>query len=163
MRIIIFILLLTFSLSSKAQTTNPFDALKYDKVVFFDFEPTFKEEPRILDNNGKALQVIVKRVQLPSAIITDLNSRLSSKKSYGAGTAPCFVPHCGFVYYLKGKPLAQVTVCLECNRLYSTVDIPAQKQGKTVKGTYYELDGLSKSFQQYINGMLIKYGFSHHL
>jgi hypothetical protein len=69
------------------------------------------------------------------------------------------------VYFLKGKPVGQITICLGCNRLYSSIDIPAQKQGKQGEGkdTYYILDGLSKSFRQFTNELLKKNKFAHQI
>lgn len=163
MRIISFILLLTLSLSSTGQTKNPFSNLKFDKVVFYDFEDVREKGSLIVDNNGKYLQTIIKQVQLDTTTIKKLNIKPGDKKSYGNGTAACFDPHCGFVYFLKGKPVAQVTICLACNRLYSNIDIPAQKQGKQGKDVYYILDGLSKSFRQFINGLLKKNKFAHQI
>jgi hypothetical protein len=165
MRIISFVLLLTFSLSSTGQTKNPFFNLKFDKVVFYDFEDIGDKGSLIVDNNGKFLQNILKQVQLDNTSIKKLNLKLGDKKSYGNGTAACFDPHCGFVYFLKGKPVGQITICLGCNRLYSSIDIPAQKQGKQGQGkdAYYMLDGLSKSFRQFINRLLIKNKFTHQI
>ena len=63
------------------------------------------------------------------------------------------------------KPIAQIKICLECNRLESDIEIPAQKQGKQGKGKeiYYISDGLSKSFRLFINQLLKKYKFSHQI
>lgn len=165
MRIIFFILLLTFSLSSNGQTNNPFLNLKFDKVVFYDFQDIAEKGSLIVDNNGKYLQTIIKQVQLDTATIKKLNAKLGDKKSYGNGAAACFDPHCGFVYFLNGKAVGQITICLGCNRLYSSIDIPAEKQGKQGQGkdAYYILDGLSKSFRQFINGLLKKNKFTHQI
>ena len=165
MRIISFLLLLTLSLFSNGQTKNPFLNLKFDKVVFYDFEDIGEKGSLIVDNNGKYVQTILKQVQLDTTTIKKLNFKLGDKKSYGNGTAACFDPHCGFVHFLKGKPIGQITICLGCNRLYSNIDIPAQKQGQQGKGkdAYYILDGLSKSFRKYINGLLIKNKFAHQI
>jgi hypothetical protein len=165
MRIILFILLSTLSLSSIGQTKNPFLTLKFDNVVFYDFKDIGEKGSLIVDNNGKYLQAIIKQVQLDMTTIKKLNIKLGDKKSYGNGTASCFDPHCGFVYFLKGKPVGQMTICLGCNRLYSSIDIPAQKQGKQGQGknAYYILDGLSNSFRQFINGLLVKNKFSHQI
>ena len=165
MRIISFVFLLTLSISSSGQTKNSFLNLKFDKVVFYDFEDVGEKGLLIVDNNGKFLQNVIKQVQLTTTTIKKLNFKLSDKKSFGNGTAACFDPHCGFVYFLKGKPVGQITICLGCNRLYSSIDIPAQKQGKQGQGkdAYYILDGLSKSFRQFINGLLLKNKFAHQI
>jgi hypothetical protein len=165
MRIISFLLLLTISLSAAGQAKNPFLKLRFDKVVFYDFEDTGEKGSLIVDTNGKFLQTILKQVQLDTATIKKLNFKLGDKKSYGNGTAACFDPHCGFVYFLKGKPIGQITICISCNRLYSSIDIPAQKQGKQGQGkeAYYILDGLSKSFRQFINELLKRNKFTHQI
>jgi len=165
MRIIIFILILTLSLSSSAQTKNPFTNLKFDKVVFYDFEDIGEKGSLIVDNSSKFLQTILKQVQLDAATIKKINFKFGDKKSFGKGTATCFDPHCGFVYFLKGKPVVQITICISCNRLYSTIDIPAQQQGRQgrSKESYYILEGMSKSFRQFINGLLIKNNFAHQI
>ncbi|HNP24736.1 MAG TPA: hypothetical protein PKM63_22050 [Panacibacter sp.] len=165
MRIISFLFLLTISLSSNGQTNNPFLSLKFDKVVFFDFEDIGEKGSLIVDNNGKYFQTVIKQVQLDTQTIKELNAKLGDKKSYGNGAAACFDPHCGFVYFLKGKPVGQITICLSCNRLYSSIDIPAQKQGQQGQGkdAYYILDGLSKSFRQFINGLIKENKFTHQI
>ena len=165
MRIISFLLLLTISANSNGQTKNPFLNLKFDKVVFYDFKDIGEKGSLIVDNNGKYLQAVIKQVQLDTVTISKLNIKLGDKKSYGNGTAACFDPHCGFVYFLKSKSVGQITICLGCNRLYSSIDIPAQKQGKQGQGkdAYYILDGLSKSFRQFINGLLKKNKFTHQI
>jgi len=133
--------------------------------VFYDFEDVGEKGSLIVDNNGKYLQTILKQVQLDTATTKKLNAKLGDKKSYGNGTAVCFDPHCGFVYFLKGKPVGQITICFGCNRLYSSIDIPAQKQGKQGQGkdAYYILDGLSKSFRQFLNGLLKRNKFTHQI
>ena len=165
MRIITIILLLIFSISLRGQTNNPFINLKFDKVIFYDFDDIGEKELIITDITGKFLQTILKQVQLDTKTISKLNFKLGDRQSYGKGTAACFDPHCGFVYYLNGKPVAQVTICLGCNALYSSIDIPAQKQGKQGKGmdVYYILEGLSKTFRQFINALLIKNKFGHQI
>lgn len=165
MRILFFLLLCALSFSSNGQPGNPFLHLNFDKVLFYDFDDIKEEGTLIVDNNGRYLQTIIKQVQLDPATIKKLNFKLGDKKSYGKGTAPCFDPHCGFVYYLKGKPVGQISICLACNRLYSSIDIPAQKQGKQGNGkdTAYLLDGLSRPFRLFINELLVKNKFTHQI
>lgn len=165
MRIISFLSLLIFCLLSNGQTKNPFINLKFDKVVFYDFQDIGEKGSLIVDNDGKPIQTIIKKVQLDTTTIRRLNVKLDDKNSYGKATAFCFDPHCGFVYFSKGKPVGQITICLACNRLYSSIDIPAQKQGKQGHGkdAYYILDRLSKAFRQFINMLLRKNNFTHQI
>ena len=147
------------------QAKNPFQSLKFDKVVFYDFVVVGEKTSVIVDGNGIPIQTILKLVQPDASTVKSLNFKLGDKKSYGAGTASCFDPHCGFVFFLKDKPVAQIMICLGCNRLHSSIDIPAQKQGKQGQGkdTYYISNGISKSFRQYINRLLIRNKFSNQI
>lgn len=90
-----------------------------------------------------------------------LSKYLDSKNSYGNVVAGCFDPHLGIVYYDKTKIVAYITVCFDCNRLRSSIELAEQK-GKMGKGkdAYYMLDGLSKTFRHFLNTLLIKYKFS---
>jgi hypothetical protein len=165
MRKISVVLLLTFSLSTNGQLSNPFLNLKFDKVIFYDFEEIGEKGSLIVDNNCKPVQKILKQVNLDPSTIIKLNIKLGDKQSYGNVTAFCFDPHCGFVYFFKGKPVGQITICLSCNKLHSSIDIPAQQQGKQGRGkdSYFILDGLSKSLRKYLNRLLIKNKFTHQI
>jgi hypothetical protein len=166
MRIAILLLFTFFFFNLQAQKKNPFISLKFDNVRMFDFEGGKGNGILyIIDENGKLATTVTKQVVLTKEKIVTLNSKLGDKKSYGDATAACFDPHLGFVYYLKNKIVAHITVCLDCNRLYSSIDIPAQKQGKVGKGkdAYYIRDGLSKSFRQFLNQLLVVNNFSHQI
>jgi hypothetical protein len=164
MRIIASVILSIFSICSFGQTTNPFLHLRFDKIIIYDYEPN-EDNPSLVEKGQILKSKIKKQIQLDKPIIDRLNTKLGDKKSYGNIRADCFEPHLGIVYYLENKIVADVLVCLECNRFSSSVDIPAANQGRQGKGkdVYYILDGLSKSFRQFINELLIKYNFSHQI
>jgi hypothetical protein len=166
MKLFIATLLFGLTYSSYGQTKNPFLSLKFDKVAIYDFEGGKGEQDfYIVDEKGQLAKSIRKQVQLDKSTINTLNTKLGDKKSYGGGTAACFDPHLGIVYFLKDKIVAHISVCLDCNRLRSSIDIQAQKQGKVGTGNnaYYLSDGLSKSFRHYLNDILKKYSFSHQI
>jgi hypothetical protein len=164
MRILSLLLLLTLTLAAKGQTKNPFLSLKFDKAVLYDYEPD-GEDPSLIDYNGQILKTvkIKKQAQLDDATIKKLNAKIGDRKSYGQVTAMCFEPHLGIVYYLKGTVVRHALVCMGCNAFRADVDIPAQHQNKQGKGKeiYYLGEGMSKSFRQFINRLLVKYDFSH--
>jgi len=166
MRIISLLLLVTLTLSSNGQTKNPFVSLKFDKVVLYDYQPA-GEDRSLVDKKGQleTTAKIKKQVQPDTAIIKQLNKKLGDKKSYGQVTAFCFDPHLGIVYYLNGKIVRHVLVCMDCNAVRADIEIPAQKQDKQGQGdkAYYLGDGMSKSFRQFLNGLLKKYNFSHQI
>jgi hypothetical protein len=165
MKYFICLIFLCINLIVQGQKTEPLKQLKYDKIVFYDYVISGEKNGSIVDQNGKSKVKVVKSVVLDPATGRVLTDKVTSKGSYGKGTAFCFDPHCGFVYYLARKPVCQIQICLECNRLSSSVEIEAQKQGKHGSGqeTYFLLDGLSKDFRKYIDSLLKKYSFSHQI
>jgi len=165
MKLLIATLLFVFAYSASGQTSNPFLSLKFDKVVIYDFEGGKDLGIYIVDEHGQFAKTIHKQIQLDKSTIKTLNSKLGDKKSYGGSTASCFDPHLGIVYFLSDKAVANISICLDCNRLRSTIDIKAQEQGKVGTGdnAYYLGDGLSQSFRLYLNDILKKYNFSHQL
>src|SRR4030095_15549139 len=160
------VILLALNLSANGQTNNPFQSLKFDKVIMYDYQPS-GEDPSLVGNNGQLVLTVVikKQVQVDTTTIGRLNEKLGVKKSYGQVTAMCFDPHLGIVYYSNNKIVANVLVCMDCNVLRSSLEISAQKQLKQGKGdnSYYLGEGLSKSFRQFLNGLLIRNGFSHQI
>jgi hypothetical protein len=144
---------------------NPFLALKYDSVVIYDLEfERWRDEMSVIDKNGKLNFPVNKRAKLDNKSVQALSKKLGSKSSYGNSEAACFEPHLGIVYYSAGKPVAQATICISCNRLESSLPIPAQMQGKQTAedGTiYYNLMGMSKEFRKYLDKLLEKHKFSH--
>jgi hypothetical protein len=120
----------------------------------------------LVDNGQISKSVkIKKQILLDKATADKLTVKFDDKKSYGNNHADCFKPHLGVVYYKQNKIVADVLVCLDCNQLSSSIDISALKQGRQGSGkdVYYTLDGLSKSFRQFLNSLLKKYNFYHQI
>lgn len=163
--LIIFVVLFSkFTFGQKGN--NPFSKLSVDSVVFYDFGgDSGKEVITIIEKNGKLSNSVIKSTKLDKVTADNFTKLLGQKKSYGNGTASCFDPHLGVVYYSNNKAIAYVNICLSCNRLHSSLEIANQLQGKQDDGAdaYYILDGMSKNFRKEINTLLIKYKFSHQL
>ncbi|MFC6997832.1 hypothetical protein [Rufibacter roseus] len=161
-----FIILILTAISATGQN-NPFLALAYDSLVIYDFSSSdgVTEFINIIDKDGKLASTVTKSVKLNKQSAKELSKMLGSKASYGQGTASCFDPHLGIVYYKKGRPVAHVDVCVSCNKLRSNLRIPAMEQGKQGEGKeiYYIRNGLSKAFRKYINALLLKHGFSNQI
>lgn len=161
-RIAIVVIVLTISAYSKP--SNPYVTLKYDKVVMYDFEGGKHNGIfSIIDKNGQLASTVSRQVQLDRITALNLSRIIGLKKSYGHGTAFCFEPHLGFIYYMKGSVVAHLTICLECNQLVSSLEIPAQKQGKVgeVGNEYYIKNGMSTSLRFFLIKLLKKHTFSH--
>jgi len=151
------------ALTASAQQRNPFADAKCDSVVIYDLRITNYAEIKLVDNKGRLTKLFRKSVKLNDNESKALTSKLASKESYGEGTASCFVPHLGIVYYHNGQIIHNIAVCMDCNALKADVPIPAQNQKKFDKrnNIYIPVDGLSKSFRQFLSTMLKKYKFSH--
>jgi len=166
MRHVLLILLVTIVGFSYGQTKNSFPFVKFDKVILYDYEPS-GEDPSLVDTNEKIISTvkIKKQIQLDTGSISKLNIRIVNKRSYGQVTAMCFEPHLGIVYYLKGKIVRHVLVCMTCNVLRADIDITAQHQNKQgpAEKPYYLGDGMSKSFRNFLNLLLVKYNLSHQI
>ena len=162
--ITILLCFLLFDYYKEDQINNPFLSLEFDKVILYDYEPA-GEDPSLINKESQLIGTIniKKQVILDNKTIQTLSKKMGEKSSYGQVTEMCFKPHLGIVYYRKGKAVRHAMICLECNILRADIDIPAQHQNKQVKGNtiYYLEEGMSKSFRQYINGLLIKYEFSN--
>jgi hypothetical protein len=163
MRFITMAILLAFTGNLKAQIINPFLSLKFDKVIVCDFENDGEHDYPLVNEKGQLTNIVKKSAQLDKVTISKLITKLGDKQSYGQGHAECFEPHFGVIFYKGAKEVAEVQICLSCNVLSSTLTIPAQKQGKAGHGkdVYYNLDGMSKQFRGFINGLIKQYNFSH--
>lgn len=116
---------MSFSLTVGAQK-NPFDDLKYDRVVAFEFygignrtiDRILVEDQTKIDN-----QIILHSLQT-----NEFEEIITKKGAYNQGTAACFDPHFAIVYYLCDSIVAKVDVCLSCNYLISSEKIPSVYQ-----------------------------------
>ena len=165
MRIVLFLLFLMYSFNALSQSKTQIGHLKYDNVKIYDFDCGIEGNQMIVDNTGHLSKAVKKQAYLNKKTIEELNHRLIKKSSYGSAVASCFQPHLGIVYFLKHNIVAFIDICLECNRLESSFEIPAQLQGKQGKGKeiYYTGEGMSKPFRLFLNETIKKYNFSHQI
>jgi hypothetical protein len=106
---------------------NAFLPLKYDKAVAYNYNG--EGDIEIIDENGKLAKGIKKSIELDSSQVIVITNVLSDKSTYGGDVASCFDPHLGLVFYKGEKVAGYVSVCLECNYLISSIEIPAAKSG----------------------------------
>lgn len=159
MKVISVLFLLIFAFSAAGQGKPLFSNLKYDKVVMYDFEPSGEKGGSIVEN-GHLTTVVKKQASLEKSATLKLNSKLMDRNSFNWRTAACFDPYLGLVYYKANKITGYMTICLSCNRLYASFDLPAQKRDKNREN---DAVGMSKSFRQFLNQLLKKYNFSHQI
>lgn len=158
----VFIMLLV-SVHASSQK-NPYAAAPYDSVVIYNFKGGNGTNNSIVSEKGRLANHIDKSARLTPAEAKMFIDKLGSKKSFGGGVSPCFIPHFGVVFYKGGKMQDHITICMDCNRLISSVALPAQQPGPANKEREIyssENIGMSKSFKLYLNTLITKYQFTH--
>src|SRR5215831_17199713 len=108
--------------SDKMTAENVFASLKYGKVIAYNYDG--EGDIEIIDEKMKLAPKVKKAVQLSKRQVITITNIFCSKSSYGGPVAACFDPHFGVVFYKASKPIAYVSVCLECNYLESSIKIP---------------------------------------
>ncbi|MGX1928027.1 hypothetical protein [Flagellimonas sp. 2504JD4-2] len=143
--------------------SNPFDELKYDKVIAYEFqgngelliERCLKEESKKISNEKT----------LTHKQIRQLENILTAKTGYGNSTMSCFDPHFAVVYYLNKKIVGSINICLDCNYLISSEKIPATelKMIKISDEYSYPAKGFSKNTRKEIHNYIEALGFTKYL
>ena len=132
--------------------------LRYDKVMMYDFDGGIGKDQSIVDASGHIAKSVFKQVVLDSVSALSLTKKLGEKASFNDEMASCFEPGLGFVYYLKGKIVLYITVCLGCNVVVSSIPLDPQKPDKFWAGGYL-VGGPTKPFLAFLNRLLKKYKF----
>jgi hypothetical protein len=150
--------------SGKAK--NPYIHLEYDSVVMYSFVGNKGADPFVLNKDGKYNYRVLQKTCLEKRMVSSLHSYLGNKKSFGEPTSQHFEPNVGFVYYHQGAIVAQISICLDCNKLVSSLELEAQKQGKVKEGNhiYFIGEGLSYHFKTYLKNIITKHQLiiTHH-
>jgi hypothetical protein len=153
-------LLIPFVLTSQS---NPFNSLEHNRVVAYEYQGEGGLQIEACLKNEK--EKISNTIELTEAQVEELEVILTSDTSYGTTTASCFDPHFAIVYYSGNKILASVSICLDCNYLMSSLDIPATtKESIKVNDDYsYPAKGFSPTARKGIHGFCKQIGFETYL
>lgn len=133
---------------SKSKKYNfPFDTLRFNKIIAYSYDGSAEETTSVIDRNNKFIPSISKQKVLSQSQADNILAKLTKKSTYGEATAACFIPHFSLVLFNDDRVVAVIDVCLDCNYLNSSIDIPAQTSVKVNKGTpeEYALIGFTKS------------------
>ncbi|HAS41972.1 MAG TPA: hypothetical protein DCS93_15935 [Microscillaceae bacterium] len=109
---------------------SPFDTLKFDRVIAYDFDG--EGEDGIVSgkwgkfeggySSGVTRQKALSQYQVN--VLTDLLSNRQVYDPYG-GIPGCFFPHVGLVFTYQEKIVYAIDVCLICNKLRAKPPIKA--------------------------------------
>ncbi len=87
---------------------------------------------------------------------------MGDHSTFGGSTFACFEPRLGFVYYRKGLIVAHISVCLTCNFLQSSPEIPiAVFKNPDPESLPYYLYGFSEAGIKRFSDLCAALGFSH--
>jgi len=143
----------------------PFDTLKYNKVIAYDFDGNYEPHSSVIKNSWwkRYAPVILRQKSLNQKQANFLTDFLTSNKTYGGSQASCFEPHLGIVFFQKNDIQCVVNVCLDCNYLESSVDIPADDYHKINANTEHEYSaiGFSEQGKQNIIELSKQLGFDY--
>lgn len=137
----------------KNQYKTPFDTLKFDKVIAYDFDGSEEPYPSVVSpRDSSFVPVILHQKELDIKQVDNLTKLLTDNTTYGGITAACFQPHMGIIFYHNNKINYIVNICLDCNYLIASTQIPAQEftKAKYEDGTPYSLVGFSKKGKEKI-------------
>lgn len=157
--------LVLFACTVKAQ--NPYSTLAYDSLVIYDYGIEMAADESNIKIEGKHFTFKnkpVKSVVLSAAEAKEFTTKIGEDSTYSQNSADCFNPHFAAFYYKKGKVIANVEICIACNRLYPSIEIPAKyARPEKIPGgeVFYPRSGLSRNFRLYMKTLLDRYGFSH--
>ncbi len=149
-----------------ATVHNPFLDLDFDEVIAFDYETHVdSEQPYIVSNDGKLNPTVTQQKVLKRKQVSTLKTFLGSIETYGHAKAFCFEPHLGIVFYKNKKVVEHVSICISCNHLASSIEIPAT-YFKTYtfeldSTTKYPLEGFSPKAKKIISDFCSSLDFSH--
>lgn len=138
------------------ETLNPLLKLKFDTVCMYDYEPAAIWDNLLIVNKATSLvadEHVKKVVELDNTIVLELIHLLGDSKSYGDDIMRCFIPHLGFVFFLDNKIVFHVSICLTCNNMRPSIEIPAHTAGR----------GMTKAFRGFFNNLLDKHDFSNNI
>jgi len=158
MKTFAFVVLISLLPATHKTIKNSPLQLTYDKVMMYDFDGGVGKDMSIVDAGGHIAKSVFKQVILDSASALSLTKKLGQKESFHDEMASCFEPGLGFVYYLKGKIVLYITVCLGCNVVVSNIPLDPQKPDKFWAGGYL-VGGPTKPFRAFLNRLLKKYHF----
>lgn len=139
----------------------PFDHLKYEKVVAYDFKG-HGEHALVVDGKFNPYHLeIYKQMELNAAKLKELRSTLIDTSTYGGVTAACFEPHFALVFYQGSKVVGHINVCMQCNYLISSHTIPAVNSHANPICNACYFHGFSKIGRKKISAYIRDLGFDH--
>ena len=161
MRIRITAALLLFNAFVTGQDILPTQEFMTDHVMIYDVLQPGGEPRDVFAADGSFKLEIRDSTLLSETEACELFARLEMPSSFGRAPAACHEPHFACRVYENNAVAFQFEVCLLCNRLQSSVLLPAQRQYPHGEGDrrYYAGQGVSNNFINYLQELKRAKGF----
>lgn len=139
----------------------PFRNLTYNKVIAYDYEGNEEPFGSIATKEGRFVPVVLRQKSLNQKQAEQIITILTDKNTYGEGTAACFNPHLGLIFYNYKEIVFKADICLGCNYLIPSKDIPAMNHKKITfdDGGFYYAVGFTASGKRKIKELCKELGF----
>jgi len=116
------ILLLSACVNSPAEVKlNKFPLEEFSNIVAYQMNGEGNDA--IFENGQFSKMVTGNLKELNAEQTMQLLEFVEDNKSFGGEAAKCFNPRHAFVFYNEEKPVAHLTICMECGWLKSTPDL----------------------------------------
>lgn len=131
---------------------QPFKYLNYNKVIAYEYQGFVGERVFEIVENYKPASTIKKQSGLNQEQVNNLTALLGTNSTYREGYANCFQPRLGIVFFNDTNIVYHASICLECNHLRSSMEIPATRAKYIEIGDDYKYpaEGFSKTGGQKI-------------
>ena len=149
------------AIRSNRKARRPFNNLKYDKVIAYNYDGG-EESPIDIVQQGRLAPTIKQQRSLSQLQVNKVTALLGAPETYGEAPTFCFIPHFGLVFFKGTTVKASISICLSCNRLSSSINIPATQahQIKIDEENTYPAEGFSKPGREKLTTLVNELGFS---
>ena len=116
------VLLLSACANSNAEVKlNKFPVEEFSSIVAYQMNG--EGEEAIFENGALSKMATGRQVELNAEQTMQLLEFIQDKKAFGGIASKCFSPRHAFVFYNEKRPVAHLTICLECGWVKSTPDL----------------------------------------
>lgn len=115
---------------------EPFDSLDFNKVIAYDFGGPDGRAESVISHNSTFTNTVSNQKALNKKQVEKLLSFITNKNTYGYSTAACFQPRWALVFFKNTQITCVIDICLDCNFLSSTLEIPAVSANDLVENDY---------------------------
>lgn len=100
---------------------NKFPVEQFSSIIAYEMNG--EGEDAIFENGKLSKMLTGVQKELNAEQTMQLLEFVQDEKAFGGAAASCFEPRHAFVFYNDERPVAHLTICMECGWLKSTPDL----------------------------------------